>query len=188
MNDNGMTRKSGISVMGTEYTGVRKGNSVVGGGSETFTDRLGEYVAAKRREKARQPKVIERTVKSKKDFPIGFVFYAIMITAVLMFVVYSHSVVNEISYDINGLETEIANYKLENERLSIELEQKNDLKYIEEVATTKLGMVKSTDVVKHYVSISGGDKVVVSEDEKSAATQLFASLNGLKESVERIYD
>ncbi len=187
MNIQRAVRNTGISSSNKEYTDVRKRSGVAGEVASGFAERLEEYVRAKRREKAREPKIVTRKVKAN-PFPIGFVFYALMITVVLMFVVYSHSVVNEISYDINGLEAQITEYKLENERLSLELEQRNDLKYIEEVASTRLGMVKSTDIVKHYVSISGGDKVVVSEEKSSAGAQLFASLNGLKESVERIYD
>lgn len=186
MNNQRTYGHTGMNSSKREYTDVRSRGTAAGEVSNGFAERLGEYVRAKRREKAREPKIVTRRVKAK-PFPIGFVFYALMITMVLMFVIYSHSVVNEISYDINGLESKITEYRLENERLSLELEQRNDLKYIEEVASTRLGMVKSTDIVKHYVSISGGDKVVVSEEKTSAGAQLFASLNGLKQSVEKIY-
>ncbi len=138
------------------------------------------------RERASAPVIVKKRVKAS-PFPVSFVFYALVVTVMLMFVVYSYSVVNEISYDITSLEEKISESKQENERLAIELDKRNDLKYIEEVATTRLGMVKSTDVVKHYVSISGGDKVVLSEDN-AKGTALGVTLDSLKDSVGKIYN
>lgn len=47
-------------------------------------------------------------------------------------------------------------------------------------------MVKSTEVVKHYVSISGGDKVVVSE-ENQASGAVVTTLDGIKSTLGKLY-
>ena len=47
------------------------------------------------------------------------------------------------------------------ELLSSALSERKDIGYIEDYAENVLGMVKSTDVAKHYVRISGEDKIAV---------------------------
>ena len=112
---------------------------------------------------------------------------AAIITVTFMFIAYNYSVVNEISYETADLEDEIEYYTKENEVLSVQLEKKNDLAEIEKIASEKLGMVKSTDVYKQYVSLSGSDKTVVSESS-SASYNLGTTLNGFKRSVGKIFE
>lgn len=151
---------------------------------------VGEAVNEKRRqirrEKASTPIVIRNKVKAK-PFPVSFVFYALILTVTFMFIAYNYSVVNDISYETTKLEAEIRTQKQENERLTVALEKRNDLSYIEDVAVNKLGMVKSTDVVKQYVSLSGNDKVEVSENN-SGRMSLGTTLNGLVKSAGKIFN
>lgn len=131
--------------------------------------------------------ILKKKVKPQSPFPISFIFYCLVITVMLMFIAYSYSVVNDISYDISELEEGIAVSKQENERLTLELDKKNDLTYIEDVAVNKLGMVKSAEVVKHYVSISGGDKVIITE-ENNTGNPISITFDGLKNTVGKIYE
>ena len=174
----------------SKYNSVARDASVSGAVS-TAAEKIGEAVASRNRriarERASAPIIVKKRVKAS-PFPMSFVFYSVVMTVMLMFVVYSNSVVNEVSYEINDLETKISAAEQENEKLSIALDKKYDLADIERIATTELGLVKSTDVVKHYVSISGGDKVTVSKDEKASYTKLDATLDSLKESVAKIYE
>ena len=48
-------------------------------------------------------------------------------------------------------------------------------------------MVKSTDVVKQYVSLSSGDNIVVTE-ENVESTYFGTTLNSLKNSVSKIFE
>jgi cell division protein FtsL len=181
-----------INAKRSQYNNVRRENVSISGMASTAAGILGDAVAERNRriarERANAPIIVKKRVKSG-PFPVSFVFYTLVMTVMLMFVVYGNSVVNEISYEISGLESEIAATKQENADLTIELDRKYDLKYIENVAINELGLVKSTDVVKHYVSISGGDKVVVSEQEaKKTAGRFDATLDSLKESVAKIYE
>lgn len=152
--------------------------------------RVGEtsYERTKRldREKSNSTVIVKKRVKAS-PFPIRFVFYAIVLTGMLMFVIYGNSVINELSYESNDLKSSIAQLKQENDSLQFEIDKKYDLKYIENVATTELGLVKSTDVVKHYVSISGGDTVEVSDSENSSH-KIDATFDSFKESVAKIYE
>ncbi len=131
--------------------------------------------------------IVKKRVKAS-PFPISFIFYTVITMVMLMFIVYNNSVVNEISYEISDYKAALSNEEARNEKLKIELEKKYDLKEIERIAVNEYGLVKSTDVVKHYVSISGGDKVVVSEGKTEARTGLSTGLNTLKKSVAHIYE
>ena len=178
-----------INTKAGKYNNVRRQN--VSDMAYGAVERLGDAVAAGKRRAAREramaPVVVKKRVAAE-SFPTRFLFYALIATVMLMFIVYTNSVVNEISYDISDLEAKISETRAENEKLSIELDKKYDLKYIEEVATTKLGLVKSTDVVKHYVSISGTDDVVVASETGKTPVGITATLDGLKQSVARIYE
>lgn len=186
-----MQNNRSINTNNTKYNSVRSKNVSFSDAAMSVAERIGDAVYENKRriarERANAPVIVKKHVKAKA-FPVSFVFYTLVTTLMLMFVVYSYSVVNEVSYDITALESQISQTKSENERLALELDKRNDLKHIEEVATTKLGMVKSTDVVKHYVSISGGDKVVVSEKETVAKQSLGIALDSLKETVGKIYN
>ena len=141
----------------------------------------GERSRSAQHERTSAPVIVKKRVKAK-PFPVRFVFYAAVITVMLMFVVYGNSVMNELSYEYNSLKSEIATLEHDNDNLQIQIDKKYDLDYVERVATEELGLVKSTEVVKHYVNISGGDKVVVSGNtDKSGAVSdvdtTFDSLN-----------
>lgn len=185
-----MYENRSINTKNAQYNNVRRQSASVSDIAYVAVEKLGDAVAARNRrvarERAEAPVVVKKRVKSS-PFPIRFVFYALMATVMLMFIVYTNSVVNEISYDIGDLETRISQTKAENEKLSIELDRKYDLKYIENVATTKLGLVKSTEVVKHYVSVSGDDDVAIANETSTVATGLGATLDTLKQSVAKIY-
>lgn len=154
--------------------------------SEYVGDALYENARRRARERANAPAIVTKKVKAK-PFPISFVFYALILSCVFMFICYNYSVINDISYDTQALESQINLLKEENNRLKISLDTRNDLEYIEEVAVTKLGMVKSTDVAKHYVSLAHEDSVVVTR-ENSESTHLGTTLNSLKKNLRKIYE
>ena len=171
-----VTRNSGINSVSAQY------NKTALNSSEAVLER--KRTAA--RAKTGGTVIVNQRVKAKSAFPVGFIFYSLVVTVMLMFIAYSYSVVNNISYEIRDLEESIALNKQENERLVLQLNKKNDLTYIEKEAVNRLGMVKSTEVEKHYVSISGGDKVVITKENKSSDT-LGITLDGLKNTVGKIY-
>ncbi len=139
------------------------------------------------RERTGAPVIVKKKVKAS-PFPASFIFYTVITMVMLMFIVYNNSVVNEISYDIAECKASITEEKARNEKLKMELENKYDLKEIENIAVNELGLVKSTEVVKHYVSISGGDKVVVSKDTSDTQLGFATGLDTLKKSVAHIYE
>ena len=161
-----MYQNRNINSTNSKYNSVGHSGVSVSDVAAEAAGMIGSAVAARNRriarERASAPIVVKKRVKAS-PFPVSFVFYALVITSMLMFVAYSNSVVNELSYEIGDLETQIADLKFENDKLDIQLERKYELGYIEEVATKELGLVKSTSVVKHYINMSDGDGVTFSE-------------------------
>lgn len=155
----------------------------------SVVERLGELVYEKRREayrvRTRGPIIVKKKVKPATPFPIEFIFCTIIIFSLLTFIAYSLSIVNEVSYEIDNLESQIAAGKEENRRLTLQLDKKLNLNDIEREAI-RLGMVKSSEVGIHYVSIAGGDKIVITE-ENNTTTSLGTALDGLKSAVGKIY-
>ena len=187
----GMYNGKGINSMRKKYNTSRQGNTLVSDMAMDAAERIGEAVAARNRrvakERAEAPIIVKKRVKAS-PFPISFLFYALVVTAMLMFIAYSNSVVNELSYEIGDLKSEISTLKYENDKLDIELEKKYDLEYIEDVAIKELGLVKNTEVVKHYLNMSDGAEVVVSEKANGAENSFTATLNTLRDTVAGLYE
>ncbi len=158
--------------------------------AETAADYVGERILEGKRERAREranAPIVVRNKGKRKPFPVSFVFYSVVLSLVFIFLVYNYSLINSMSYENERIEAEISALADENEQLALRLDKRNDLAYIEEYAINELGMVKSTDVVKQYVSLSGSDNVVVTE-ENIEKTYLGTTLNGLKNSVQKIFE
>ncbi len=152
---------------------------------------VGELVKAHKKKKARmealRPLYNRKRVKSDKPFPIGIIISVLIISASFMFIVYNKSLMNDISYKTVDMQESINSFEQEKQRLVLEIEKKNDLAEIERIATTELGMVKSTDVYKQYVSISGNDEVVVSESSEKEFG-LATTLDSINNSVGKIFE
>ena len=158
--------------------------------AEAAAEYVGERILEGKRERAREranAPIIIRNKGKKKPFPVSFVFYAAVLSLVFVFLVYNYSLINSMSYENERIEAEISALEDENAMLSLELDKRNDLAYIEDYAINELGMVKSTDVVKQYVSLSSGDNIVVTE-ENVESTYLGTTLNSLKSSVCKIFE
>ena len=186
-----MNVKSGINSKNAQYNSVRSKKASVTDIAATSLHRVGDVVAERNRralrEKAKEPVVVKKRVKAG-PFPISFVFYTLVMMVILMFIVYNNSVVNELSYEAGELESRISAAEQENERLSLELDRKYDLTYIENVAKNELGLVKSTEVKKYFISLSDGDKVVVSGKGDGSRTGFGTSFDSLRKSVAKIYE
>lgn len=130
-----------------------------------IADAIGRAAAKKlkeaERERSRRPRYIVRKAENIKPLPISVIGYMLVFAAIAAFLVLGNSRINEATLKADALKSEIA---LETERsyeLSSAINQRKDMAYIEDYAENVLGMVKSTDVAKRYVSISGEDKIVV---------------------------
>lgn len=148
---------------GQQKTSERKANASHKQGSRNNKDM---------RKKDRQEPItpsMEIRVK-KKVIPPVFVAMLLVSTLMIMFLVMSISEIYETTNEIAMLEEQIATLKADAEDLKLQLEEKNDIRVIEEIATTQLGMTKEDSTQRKYVSLSDGERIDIIEVETDEET------------------
>jgi len=144
-------------------TAQKKKNTAVGHsapkGSSRSNVRRGSAVRTP--DAVKRTKIKVHTVKSteKKKFPFGTVFSALACTVIFMIMLWSYVQINEETQRIEELEIRLRTVIKEETELELKLEEKNNLKEIEEYAKTKLGMVQIDQLAKKYISVASADKV-----------------------------
>lgn len=148
-------------------------------GTTSFTENV---LRAMRETSAEKPriKVITRKIKEKRPFPVAFISYSVVFTILFMFLLLSFSRINEYTIDINDLKNEVTKQQTEQSKLKLQVDSRDDLRYIEQVASEKLGMVKSDKLTKMYVSIGGEDKLEV-KDVKKDSMNVGVVMSGVAE-------
>ncbi|MBR5311827.1 MAG: septum formation initiator family protein [Clostridia bacterium] len=86
-------------------------------------------------------------------------------TMMIMSIVLSFSEIYQTTSEIAGLEADLAALRDQAAELELELEEKNDIRVIERIATEDLGMVKEDAVQRKYISLSDGERIDIIEDE-----------------------
>ncbi len=135
---------------------------VTGAIKDAIAGKIAEKRKKAARERANSTKYVAKYVKSEKAFPVSVIGYIAVFSVIGIFLVMGNSRINDATLRANELKSEIASEINTGEILSSSLNQRNDAVRLEEYAVNVLGLVKSTDVSKRYVSISGEDKIVVS--------------------------
>lgn len=126
---------------------------------------------------------VEIQVKNKTVSPM-FIAILLLGTVMIMCLVLSISEIYQTANEIAQLENELEVLKGEADELKLKLEEKNDVRTIEEIATKKLGMVKEDSLQRRYVSLSDGEyiELVADSNENSESTggvmlsSIFSSL------------
>ncbi len=140
------------------------------------------FAEARAYEKAYAERPREIRVKQNAISPM-FLAMLLIGTLMVLFLVFSISEIYQTTSQISMLEDELAMLQSEAEALRLQLEEKNDIRNIEEIATAELGMVKEDSVQRRYVSLSEGEYIeLVATEEKDEGTSglmlssIFASL------------
>lgn len=94
-------------------------------------------------------------------FAVGIVIGAMM----FMSIVFSFSEIYQTTSEIARLEADLAVLRSQAAELELKLEEKNDIRVIEQIATDELGMVKEDAVQRKYISLSDGERIDIIEDE-----------------------
>ena len=137
-------------------------------------------------------KPMVRTIKAKKTvpFPTSVVFVSVICTVLFMFMMLTMAQINEFTQDISALQSELSELQKQEEDLRKDVEFKNDLRVVENIAVNELGMVKADQVDKQYVVIGNEDKIEVVEPETTedslVNTVMSAIAQNFRELVEYI--
>lgn len=130
----------------------------------------------------------EIKVKKQSINPL-FVASLFVVTFMMMALVMSFAQVYQTANDVASLERQLDNLKKEETELALRLEEKNDIRTIETIATTKLGMVKEDSLQRRYVSLSEGERIVLSESTETAEpTTGGVMLSSIFSSIGKFFD
>ena len=110
-------------------------------------------IAADRAASKREVKV-ERTRVS-----LSFIAILIVSTLMIMAVIFSYAQLSSSSRELSDAKETLEALQAEREDLTFQLEQKNDVRLVEKIATEKIGMVKEGAVTKRFISMSSGDSI-----------------------------
>lgn len=130
--------------------------------------------------KTLEVKQTPKNYRKKTAFPLGAVFMTLIFGMVLAFVVHSSVRINEVNSSLSDLQAGIALQNAELRALELELETKNDLRVIEDIAKNQLGMTKKDNINKEYISLGEEDNVTLeeTENEKNASGSLLSAIAG----------
>ncbi len=112
---------------------------------------------------------VEIKAKRKAISPI-FMTFLFAFTAIVLFLIMQISDVYAATNEISELENELRTIKAEADELELKLEEKNDIREIERIATMEYGMTKEDTLQRRYVSISNGERIEVLEAQEEEAS------------------
>ena len=144
-----------------------------------------EHTAAKRREtalvkaqrKRAETELLRREIKvERRSISVPFIVTVVIAFVLLMGVIYSFSEVASSSAELSDIKTRLSEVQTESDKLTLKLEEKNDLGAIEKRATEELMMVSENSVEKKYISVSGGDRVVLENSEEKSSEGFLGGL------------
>ena len=108
-----------------------------------------------------------------------FAFVVIFMAVVLFFMVQSIVTNYEYKRDINKLEEEVEALEKKRDELLSELEQRDDLAYIEDRAE-ELGMIKDSQSNGKYIDLSNGDFIENFDDDEGTPNALTTLLSAVR--------
>jgi len=122
------------------------------------------------REEHRKEEAREIAVEKKK-IPLGFLIGLAFCTLMIMLIVLSMARIYQTKREITRLEQDITSMMAVIDGLELELDEKNDIRLIEQMATSSLGMVKEDSVRRKYISLSDGERVELIEADDAPAEE-----------------
>ncbi len=128
----------------------------------------------------------EVSVKHKKLSPV-FLACLLVGTIMVTFMITEISSVYKAANDVAQLENDIEELKAEAAELELKLEEKNDIREIEKIATTKLGMAKEDSLQRRYVSLSDGERIELIDTGEDDDQSLGVMLSSVFESIGRFF-
>ena len=119
------------------------------------------------------------TTQSTRRFPVS-AFAAILAIAVsLMLIVASSVMIHQGEKRVSQLTVEVNELAGEVSDLKSELDVKNDLILIRDIATEEFGMVEEKYVKMQYLSMGSGDSIEVFEEKKQESVGIAAILSAI---------
>ena len=110
------------------------------------------------------------------QFPIEIIVMIALCTLAIMLVIYTIAQIYSISSGISDLQKKQGELAKNESALQLELNERDDIRLIEQIAVEELGMVKAEAIEKNYVSILSGDKIDVIANENTENSGFFSTM------------
>ena len=110
----------------------------------------------------------ERISSARRSIPVGAITLGVVFAVILFVVIYSCAEANEVKRDVSAMQQRQEELIAMQNELEIELELRDDIRVIREIATEELGMVSSDAVDSRFVSVAGnGTEIELPEESKT---------------------
>jgi len=103
-------------------------------------------------------------VEVRAPFPFAAVTMLSVFTVMLLVLLFSFAQNYELTSEISTLQNDARALQQLEKDLSVQLEERDDIRVIENIAVNELGMVKNDLVESRFVSVSGGDRIELNEN------------------------
>ena len=116
---------------------------------------------------------------ARAPFPFAALITATIFTVILLSVMFAFVQNYELSGEISKLQAERDAMMQQEDILTLRLEERDDIRVIEDIAVNKIGMVKNDLIENRFVSVSGGNRVELSadtEEEGEESSGVFSSM------------
>ena len=110
---------------------------------------------------------IKEVRMSSKPFPMATVSLLAIFTVMIMVIIVSFAQNYELNSDIAALEAQAQALAQSERELALALEERDDIRVIEDIAINRIGMVRGNLVESRFVSVSGGDRIVLNTTEQN---------------------
>ena len=132
----------------------------------------------------------KREVKVERArISLPFIAILLVSTLMIMAVIFSYAQLSSSSRQLSEAKETLSVLEAERDDLSFQLEQKNDIRLVEKIATEKVGMVTEGAVTKRFVPMSSGDTIELEatgtgeESGTGALGSLLSVFTGLFENI-----
>lgn len=154
----------------------------------------------KRREKAKGPRIFsvawfrgillgneDEVVVKKAPISASLVIGILLFCAVVMMIIFSFAQISEFKKEISSLEAQKEELTVEISQLALDIDLKNDIRSIEQIATEEIGMVKSNRVESKYISVAQGERIVLPETGDNDVAE-YGIFSGMMSTVQSNWD
>ena len=113
------------------------------------------------------------TTDKRYTFPMAIIATAIAFTMLILAIVTTSVRISEITTENSALQRSYDALLSDENKLRMELEVRDDLRTVEELAKNEYGMVKQDQVERYYLRTYNADKIEIIEEEKPVETTSF---------------
>ncbi len=124
----------------------------------------------------------------RSAFPVALIALCLIAAAIIFFIVESFAQVYQTSNEIARMKAELEARKEVAAGMELKLDEKNDIRTIRSIAADELGMAEEDSMQRRFVSVSGGERIEVLEEENEEESPGGVLLSSISESFSRFRD